>query len=94
MNFNGWQRLWVVLVVLSAFPVVIADYELWPTAAIMSSADADPFKLLSPYAARDLDWLAQFRALPAVGSEVMEEPPVVDVEDQVLRWVRLFCIRR
>lgn len=33
MGLNGWQRLWVVVVVMWLLPVIVFSYELWPTTA-------------------------------------------------------------
>jgi len=44
MRLNGWQRLWVVLVVLWTFLVLAVSYIYWPRHAVTpAGADAQGF---------------------------------------------------
>jgi hypothetical protein len=67
MKLNGWQRLWVVLVVIWLLPVMVFSYELWPTTADVPKAEV--FAQLKP---DDRDRLAP---LAPVGKLTPYTPP-------------------
>jgi hypothetical protein len=54
IKLNGWQRLWIVAVVMWLLPVIVFSYELWPTTANVSKDEVyaqlrpDDLRLLVP----------------------------------------------
>ncbi len=90
MRLNGWQRLWVVIIVAGLTPALWLAHELWPTAADMSNFDV--FTRMNPEDARRLadysDVLAaHYGGYRADSSPGTPQGPVMDVEAHTLQFI-------
>jgi hypothetical protein len=75
MRLNGWQRLWVLLVILWLLPVVLFSYGTWPTTGSIPKADV--YKRLKPEDGRRL---TDYYVVVAEGWTDVVEPPDAEVQ--------------